>query len=211
MVFNVPLSDETFEQHVMNTVTQKWCKFNGLNVSCLTVHDERLFGGGQNGEVLALLEGTSDRGLQINFDCLYAFNYYDNPGIQKHVTAAQVQTTHSRPSEIELSAWSDFKIPELSPIPIPEAIDAAIWSIYPDTYPPWDNPPPGPPYPTQSPVGSSWDEEYWSAEGQQFTTKGWQNVSAFGFAVGLLVRFAKVNESVVWRSTNIRYHEIGAQ
>ena len=197
MIFNVPLSDETFEQHVMNTVTQKWCRFKGFNVTCLEVHDERLFGGGTAGQVYALLETTSDLGAPITYDCLYAFNYYDNPGIQKHVTAAQVMTTHSNPVEIELSAWSDFQIPELSPLDIPVAVDAAIWSID----------PPAPP----AAIGSFWDEEYWSLEGQQFTTKGWQNVSALGFAVGLLVRFAKVNESVIWRSTNVRYHEIGAQ
>jgi hypothetical protein len=197
MVFNVPLSDQSFEQHVMNTVTQKWCRFKGYNVNCLEVHNERLFGGANNGEVHALLEGTSDNGRPITFDCLYAFNYFNNPSIQKHVTAAQVLTTHSNPVEIELSAWSDFRIPELNPVDIPEGLSAAIWSIDPASPP--------------SIVGSFWDEEYWSNEGNPSTTKGWQNVSALGFAVALLVRFAKVNESVIWRSTNVRYHEIGAQ
>lgn len=196
-VFNVPLSDQTFEQHVMNTVTQRWCRFKGLEVNCLEVHDEQLFGGDNMGNVYGLLEGTSDNGNPIDFDCLYAFQFLGVPGHYKHLTAAQVFTTHSRPEEIQLSGYADYQVPVLTPIPYPEALDAAIWSV-------------NPPSPA-SPLGSYWDEEYWSTEGTQYTTKGWQNVSAYGYAVSLLVRFAKVNESVTWRSTNIRYHVAGAQ
>jgi hypothetical protein len=197
MIFNVPLSEETFEQHVMNTVTQRWCRFRDINVNCLEVHDERLFGGDVLGNVYALLEGTSDNGQPITFDCLYAFNYLNNPGLQKHVTAAQVLTTHNRPEEIQLSGYADFEVPVLSPIAFPPQLESGVWSINPATPP--------------SLVGSYWDEDYWSAEDTPFTTKGWQNVSAYGYAVALLVRFAKVNETVTWRSTNLRYHSGGAQ
>lgn len=197
LLFNVPLSETSYEQHVMNTVTKKWCRFRGLNVNCMNVHDETLYGGGETGEVWAMLQGTSDNGEPIIFDCLYAFNYYDNPGTQKHVTAAQVSSTHTRPEDISISAWADFKIPDLGPVALPSPVEGAVWSINPATPP--------------SAVGSFWDEEYWSNEGQQFTTKGWQNVSGLGFAVGILVRFSKLNESVIWRSTNVRYHDIGAQ
>jgi hypothetical protein len=196
LIFNIPLSSETFEQHVMNTVTQKWCRFRGLQVNCLEVHNERLFGGAANGEVWALLETTNDNGTPITFDCLYAFNYLGDPGKQKVVSSAQILSTHTEPQEIEISAFGDFDVPTLNPIDAPEALASSTWSI-------------DPPLPA-SPVGSFWDEDYWSAESTPFTTKGWQNVSGTGFAVALLVRFSKVNESVIWRSTGIRFHQIGA-
>ena len=202
LIFNVPLSDQTFEQHVMNTVTQKWCRFKGFDIVTLDTHNERLFGGMTDGRVMAMLETTSDDGQPITYDCLYAFNYLSDPGYQKHVTAAQILSTHSNPQEINVSAWPDYRIPTLTPIDLPAALESATWSVLPTGYDP-----PGP----VSPVGSFWDEDYWSGEDTPFTNKGWQNVSAMGFAVALLVRFAKINEPVIWRSTGIRFHQIGAQ
>ena len=211
-LFNVPLSDTTFEQHVMNTLTQRWCRLVGIQVNCLGVHNDRLFGGTADGKVLALLEGTSDQGKEIEFTALPAFNYLGDPGNQKHITAAQVLSTHSNPELIELTGYADFNFPDLPPLKSPLAKTSATWSIYPLGYPPWDPPQVDwPPYPIQSQLGSYWDEDYWSIEGQRLTSSGWQNVSAFGYACSILVRFNKVNEGVSWRSTTIRFYYAGAQ
>jgi hypothetical protein len=197
MLFNVPLGADTFEQHVLNTVTMRWCRFNSINVNCLEVHDERLFGGGEEGKIYALLETTSDNGYPIYFDCLYAFQYLDNPGYQKHVLAAQIISTHTKPELIQLTGYADFEVPTLGPVDIPTGLDQAIWSV-------------NPAIPAVA-LGSYWDEDYWAVEGTQFTTKGWQNVSAYGYSVSLLVRFAKTDEGVEWRSTGLRYFAAGAQ
>jgi hypothetical protein len=197
-VFNVPLSGQTFEQHVMNTVTQRWCRFKNLNVINLEVHQERLFGGTYDGRVLALLEGPSDDGGAINFSCLYAYQYFQDAGIQKHMTAAQIISTHPNPSEIVLTGYADFDaVPTLVPLPGNFQTQDATWSVN----------PPSPP----SPIGSYWDEEFWAIGSTPYTTKGWQNISAYGYAVALLVRFALVNDKVTWRSTGLRYHMTGAQ
>lgn len=196
-LFNVPLSETAFEQHVLNTVTQRWCRFKSLNANCLEVHDERLFGGMADGTVHALLEGTSDNGEAIIFTGLPAFNYLGDTGNHKFLTAAQVITTHSKPDLIELTGYADFNYKNLPPLPVLIETTVGIWSI-------------NPPSPA-SPVGSYWDEDYWGVGGVPFSSKGWQNVSAFGYAVSVLVRFAKLNESVSWRSTGIRFHNAGAQ
>jgi hypothetical protein len=197
-VFNVPLSTVTFEQHVMNTITSRWCRLTDLNVTCLEVHEERLFGGTPTGEVKVLLESTSDSGKQINCTALYAYQYMDAPGVQKHLTAAMIRSTIPNPADFLLTGFADFEVPVLTPIPLPTTpTNDAIWSI-------------NPPVPPQD-VGSFWDEDYWAGGATAPTTKGWQNVSAHGFAVSLLVRFAVVNETVVWRATNLRYHLTGAQ
>jgi hypothetical protein len=208
-LFNVPLSDQTFEQHVMNTVTNRWCRFKDINVICLAEHNERLFGGTHDGRVLGILESSSDEGEPITFTGLPAFNYLDDPGNHKFISAAQVLTTHPNPELIELTGYADFNFPNLPPLTTPVAQVPGLWSVYPDGYPPWV--PPLPAEPTQSDEGSYWDEEYWSISDSPFTTKGWQNVSAFGYAVSVLVRFNKVNEGVSWRSTGIRFNNAGAQ
>lgn len=196
-LFNVPKSSSTFDQHVMNTVTQRWCKFKGMNVNCFTVHNQRLFGGQKDGTILAMLEGSDDKGEAILFDALPAFNYLGDSGNQKFLSAAQVLTTHRNPELIELTGMSDFNIRALPELPIPEEKLQATWAINPAI--------------PASQVGSYWNEDYWAVQDSPITTKGWQNVSAFGYAVSVRVRFKKRNSGVRWRSTSIRYNLAGAQ
>lgn len=187
-LFNVPISPSTYEQHVMNTVTKRWCRFTGLNVITMAVHEERLYGGSPDGKVLALLEGTSDLGLEIKFTALYAYQQMENAGTQKRLVAAQIISTHPKPNLIELSGYADYETPVLAPLTVPATINAAVWDV------------------------ADWDLADWADDDQSgLTTKGWQNVSAFGYGVSLLVRFALISESVTWRSTGLRYSMAGAQ
>jgi hypothetical protein len=195
-VFNVPLSETDFNQHIFNTVTERWCRFTNINVNCLAVHNNRMFGGTSDGRVLALFEGTSDEGVPIQFTALYAFNTMGDPGNNTHLCAAQVLTTHSAPDYISLTGYANFAVPVLKELTIPDNEQEGNWSVNPAQ--------------PASPIGSYWDEDYW-AVGGTVTTKGWQNCSAYGYSVALLVRFAKVNSSVSWRSTNMRFWNGGAQ
>ena len=195
-VFNVPLSDTDFNQHIYNTVTERWCRFKGVNVNCFTIHNERMYGGTQDGRVLSLWEGTSDEGQPIYFTCLYAFNPLGDAGVNKFLSAAQVLTSHSQPDYISMSGYADFAVPIIKEVSLPFADNQGTWSI-------------NPAQPAQI-IGSYWDEDYW-ATNTVFASKGWQNVSAYGYSISLLVRFAKVNSSVSWKSTTLRYHAGGAQ
>jgi hypothetical protein len=199
-VFNVPLFEGAtqFEQHVLNTVTMKWCKFDSINVNCLGIYDDRLLGGDSVGRVIAINEGFSDIGEPITFAALPAFNYLGDAGNQKFISAAQIISTHGDPSLIELTGASDFNV-KLPSVPLsPESRESAVWSINP-ALPPVT-------------LGSFWDEDYWGvAEDAAATTKGWQNVTAYGYAVTVIVRFKKINSGVKWRSTGIRFTNAGAQ
>jgi hypothetical protein len=175
----------------------KWCRFNSLNTPCHEIFDGKLYGGTLDGKVLHLLDGTSDQGNPILFEAIPAFNFLGDAGNHKVVSAAQVITTHSKPVAIQLTGIGDFNIPTFQPVMTPSGGVPATWSINPPT------PPVG--------LGSFWDEDYWARGDQPFTTAGWQNVSAFGYAVTVAVRFSKVNESVRWRSSGLRFHIVGAQ
>ena len=197
-IFNVPLSDLTFEQHVMNTVTQKWCRFKGLNFVTMEVNEERMYGGGQDGKIYYLLEATSDNGVPIQYAAMPAFNYFENNGIQKHLTAANFVSTYQFPWFVQIDGYADFNLPgNISEINIPGIYTPSSWGVNPAV-------PPGE-------LGSFWDQDYWSGENTPFTTKGWQNVSAYGFAVTVLIRFAEGSDTPQWRSLGLRYHTAGAQ
>jgi len=187
-IFNVPTSSNSYEQHVMNTVTQRWCRFIDLEVNNITIHDDNLYGGANDGTVQWLLEGTDDNGAPITCTALYAFNYFDNPGYNKHVVAAQILSTNTDPKLITVAAYPDFQVPNIESIAVaPSPLIETFWDV------------------------GDWDTYYWSVSGSQYTTKGWQNVSGYGYSIALLVRFAKINETSIWRSTSIRYINAGAQ
>jgi hypothetical protein len=134
------------------------------------------------------MESTSDEGKPIYFTALPAFNYYGQNGVNKILSAVQIISTHSSPEFIDLRGYSDFNYPSILPqIPVTDFEDVATWDV------------------------SMWDEDFWAKGESPFTTSGWQNVSAFGYAISVVVRFAKLNESVRWRSTGIRYNIAGAQ
>jgi hypothetical protein len=185
-IANVPLSVDNSEQHVLNTITGKWCKFTGMSVLTFDVFDNKLMGGRSDGTVIQMLVGTSDAGIPIEFTCLTAYQYLGEPGLKKHLVAAQVLTTHSDPVQINMQGYADFNVPTLPPLVIPDFKGIGTWNV------------------------SEWNEDYWGFGQAYFTTAGWQNVSAYGYAVALLVRFAKLNEPVSWRSTNLRYTLMGA-
>ena len=196
-LFNVPISQFEYEQHVMNTVTKRWCRFTAINVSCMGIFGDRLFGGMRDGTVVGLMEGTNDLGEQINHIALPAFNYFGESGYNKTITAAQIISTHQKPSLINLRGYSDFNYPnnmdELKTLP-------------PSTLATWSTNPTNPPT-----AGSYWNEDFWSIGETQFSTRGWQNVCGFGYAVSVMVRFATIDLGVRWRSTGIRFNMDGSQ
>jgi hypothetical protein len=197
-LFNVPLTDseKAYEQHVLNTVTQRWCRFTEIKTISLVVSDDQLYGGDAFGRVLRVLSGTSDQGNAIRHTALPAFNYLGDAGNRKHISAAQVISTHPDPQNIELTGYADFNYKFPPVLILPPSRRQGTWSIL-------------PPSPAAS-VGSYWDEDYWATGDNPFTTKGWQNVSAFGYAVSVMVRFLTINGIVKWRSSTIRFNKAGA-
>jgi hypothetical protein len=186
MIFNVPVSTTSFEQHVLNTVTMRWCRFTGVQPVCLEVFNERLFGGTVDGRVIGILEGQSDNGSAITFTAQYAFNYLEAPGYQKQMVSAQILSTNQNPELIEITGYADFQLPSDGPLQLP---DSGIYAV-------WDQ--------------TDWDTDLWAFVSDAQTTKGWHNAAAFGYAVSLRVRFALVEEGAEWRATGLRYFVAGA-
>lgn len=90
-ILNVPLTENVEQQqYVMNTVTGAWCQFTDEDANCWAIFQDRLFYGGNNGQVKeADCQGFDDNG-SIDFDLETAFNYGNAPGQLKQATMARV-------------------------------------------------------------------------------------------------------------------------
>lgn len=62
LIFNVPNTDGTFDQHVCNTSLPNtpWCRYQGINASCWSLFGDGLYYGGANGVVYQADVGDAD-------------------------------------------------------------------------------------------------------------------------------------------------------
>lgn len=93
-ILNVPITENVEQQqYVMNTVTGGWARFKGEEANCWAIFQDRLFYGGNNGQVKeADCQGFDDDG-PIEFDLETAFNYCDVRGQLKQFTQCRALLT----------------------------------------------------------------------------------------------------------------------
>lgn len=83
-ILNVPVgSGANQEQYVMNTVSGAWCRFLGEPANCWEVFRDRLFYGGNGGNVVEADVQGFDYDGNITFNMETAFNYFKRRGNQK--------------------------------------------------------------------------------------------------------------------------------
>jgi len=85
-IFNVPISSTSYEQHVLNTLTGAWCKFQGVDARAWWMFNDRLYYGG-SGVVYKFDDGTSDAGAAIAASAQTAWTYLGSRSRQKRFTA----------------------------------------------------------------------------------------------------------------------------
>lgn len=80
LIFNVPNTDGTFDQHVCNTSlpTQPWCRFQGMNASTWVVFSDGLYFGGAGGTVYHADNGFEDVSTAVSCVGQQAWNKIDN-------------------------------------------------------------------------------------------------------------------------------------
>lgn len=189
LIFNVPVKDDEFIQYVRETSTGNWCRFTNWDAVTFEAFEEETYFGGHDGYVKRVT-GFNDNNESITLDALPAYNYFDSPGTQKHLVAAQILSTFPQPKLIGLTGFADFTIPNLQNVQAPPMQTGGVM---------WDT--------------VLWNTSNWFRSGGQAaaTTKGWQNVSAYGFAVTLAVQMKVNAQQVIWRQTILRFKEAGAQ
>lgn len=93
-ILNVPLVENvTQHQYVMNTLTGAWCRFTGQNANTFEVMDDRLFFGGNDGNVYEADVSNGDYTAAFTAVMKTSFQYYGNRGTKKRWTMIQPLVT----------------------------------------------------------------------------------------------------------------------
>lgn len=182
MIFNVPVSTSTINQHVFNTNTGAPCRFKGLNAFCWGLYsDEAYFGGGST---VYKLTGFTDNGAAIDCDCVTASTYLGKKEIQKLVTAVQPHTVSDGKVSLNIKVEADFKTP------IAQYKTADFVGGDSD----WDT--------------ADWDTASWASGNNP--QNDWQSASAFGYSLSANVKARIIGQLVKWYSLNYLFKPGGA-
>lgn len=133
LIVNVPQPDGSFQQFVMNLLTQAWCSFTGLPAVCFGLIGDRLLFGTPDGRVCQYDVASSDNGTPIAFKCLPAFSDFKAPGRKRFTLARPLYTSAlSYRAPVALRIDYDTTVPVLRQPVVPAG--GAPWGS------PWGSP-----------------------------------------------------------------------
>ena len=199
-IVNVPQSEETLipqgdgtnsysigaVQHVRNTSTGAWCKFEGLPANAFCVFNDNLYFINSNGVYQADV-GSSDGGYPITITCVPAFNHLGSPGRRKTLTAASHVTNFQVPEYLVKDGMADFDMTFVNNVPLSAYGGVAKWNV------------------------SKWNESKWAVGYNQLTntTMSWTDVWAEGNYVTVSLRANIFGTPFIWYGSTYLYRNIG--
>lgn len=188
-IVNIPLDEfRTSHQYVVNVLSGAWCRFIGQDAVCWSVWKERLFFGGNNGNVYEADSGPSDGGKSIIADVKPAFNYFGTRGRLKRFTMVRPMIESDGRSAPSLILNTDFQ----------DVLPGSVSGSTGLGGPKWDL--------------AKWDEVKWSME-RQFSTD-WRAIQGVGYCATVRVRImanAAGTIPIVMRIYSFDYqYEVGA-
>lgn len=127
ILFNVPLTASTFEQHVFNTQTGAPCRFTGQHAVCWGLLGDDLYFGTTDGAVMKADTGRSDNGAEIVARVKPAFNYFGRRGQKKLFSLMRPALQVSGNIRIQFSFDTDFQAFEPADAGLETAGDEAVW------------------------------------------------------------------------------------
>lgn len=140
-VLNVPVAEgASQQQYIMNTITGAWGRFLGETANCWEVFQERLFYGGNGGQIIEADCQGFDYDGSIDFNLETAFNYCDTRGRLKNFTMCRSLLLTDGQTSAGLAFNIDFArnapVNSLSFPSDPLALwDVALWDagVWPET------------------------------------------------------------------------------
>ena len=174
------------EQHVRNTSTGSWCKFNGWQATTFCVWKDDLYFA-QGAQVYLADVGSADNGQPITVTCVPAFNPLGSPGRRKIVTAASHVTNFQQPEYLVKDGMADFDVSFVNNVPLSAYGGVAKWNV------------------------SKWNVSKWAIGTNQLTntTKSWSDVYAEGNYITVSLRAMIFGTPFVWYSSTYLYRDIG--
>jgi len=120
VMINIPISDTTSYQLVMNDITKAWSEFIGYNAKCWVLHDQKPYFGNM-GRVDQAWSGTTDdnyfsvvdnrdiTGAEIRAEVQSTFSAFDSLGIQKHYKMVRPSILSRGQFNLSLAVNVDFQ------------------------------------------------------------------------------------------------------
>jgi len=175
MLVNVPQSDGTYDQFVVNTAVKHkpWCRFTGQNAKCWSLWNERLYFGAGDGKVYLADDGDDDNDAAIVLDGQQAWTQFKMRN-RKRVTATRPLIQVAGTVSFSRGVGYDFT----PSIPVTPATITATGTAW----------------------GSAWGSA-WSAEDQ--VDRQWRMASGHGEWVGFRLKMMTETQ-VQWFGTGFR-------
>lgn len=171
-IFNVPISANSFNQHVVNTLTGAWCKFSGLNARSWAMFNDRLYFGG-SGVVYKADSGVSDNTAPIVASGQTAWNYLRSRSTQKRFSAMRHLLQANGSLTYNAGLGVDFGILNLAQTESSSVATATPWG---------------------SPWGSPWPDEV-------AINQNWLSAEGIGYNVSSKLSVSTSTRTVDWFST----------
>ena len=125
-VSNVPKTDGTYDQHVLNTVTGAWTRFVDIPSVTWSTYNKDLYFGSTNGKVYKMT-GNTDDGSAINADGRQAWNSFNTPQTKRLAAIRPIISSNSQ-IEYEIGVGFDFK-DALAPSPTSTSSSNSLWDV----------------------------------------------------------------------------------
>jgi hypothetical protein len=202
IIFNIPGTDGTFDQHVLNTATNAWCRYKDLRASCWGVYNGGLYFGGTDGTVYQAETGNADTApYQFTTASAWDISPWD-------VTPWGPEVSANLPINADgQQAWSQLKSPYRKRIPVFRPIIQSSGSI---TYKAgigydYQAVPVGSATST-APTTSAWDISPWDTTPwgpSQIVDTRWRAAGGSGESIATRVRAAGLQQ-ISWIRTDFR-------
>lgn len=183
LLINVPYGNGVFVQHVMNTDTGSWTRFENQNASCWTLFNDELYFGAAGGIIYKADTGTSDAGANINGFVTPAFSYFNSHGRQKRFTAMRPIFSSSVDVQAKITFNTDLEL---------RVAANAGSSNFAGAVALWDS--------------AVWDAAFWVSD--QNILKNWLSIAAIGFSGTPSIAVATMTGTISLLSIDYVY-EIG--
>lgn len=177
LILNVPVIEgQTSIQYVMNTLTEAWSTFQGMNSTCMLEFGARLFYGGDE-KVVQALTTSSDFGNNITLKSKTAFSTFGAGLKQKQVKLLRQSLTMSKTLSVSLAIKVNYENNNYLSAGVSSANSLSLWDV------------------------SLWDTALWT--GADFVTADWRTVAHKpGYALCLLMQVTAKDFTLAWNSTD---------
>ena len=175
LILNVPISEGTQQQYVMNNITKSWCNFTGWAANCWELHiDDPYFGG--DGYVAKAWNGNTDDTSNIDGFSLQSFQSYGT-ALQKQCKMIRYHLQTNGTPSVFGNVNVDYNL----------ADESAQLNFSTSVYGLWD--------------AGLWDSAIWGAG--LVPSADWQGATNIGYTFAPLIKTATQGIQLQWVATDL--------